>query len=70
MLLGVLSRRNDPALRAASEIVVFNAGVALYAANVVADIAAGIALARRTLDAGAALARLEQLKAFTTAEAA
>ncbi|MBL0945669.1 MAG: anthranilate phosphoribosyltransferase [Hydrogenophaga sp.] len=64
MLLGVLERRDDPALKAASEIVVLNAGVALYAANVVTDIGAGIALARRTLESGAALAKLEQLKAF------
>ena len=64
MLLGVLERRDDPALKAASEIVVLNAGVALYAANVVTDIGAGIALSRRTLESGAALAKLEQLKAF------
>ncbi|MGC4397930.1 anthranilate phosphoribosyltransferase [Hydrogenophaga sp. T2] len=67
MLLGVLERRDDPALKAASEIVVLNAGVALYAANVVTDIGAGIALARRTLESGAALAKLEQLKAFAAA---
>lgn len=67
MLLGVLERRDDPAYKAASEIVVLNAGVALYAANVVADVEAGIALARRTLDSGAALAKLEQLKAFAAA---
>jgi anthranilate phosphoribosyltransferase len=64
MLLGVLERRDDPALKAASEIVVLNAGVALYAANVAPSMDAGIALARRTLESGAALARLEQLKAF------
>ncbi|QIM54060.1 anthranilate phosphoribosyltransferase [Hydrogenophaga crocea] len=67
MLLGVLERRDDPALKAASEIVVLNAGVALYAANVATDIGAGIALARRTLESGAALAKLEQLKAFAAA---
>ena len=67
MLLGVLERRDDPAFKAASEIVVLNAGVALYAANVVADVEAGIALARRTLDSGASLAKLEQLKAFAAA---
>jgi anthranilate phosphoribosyltransferase len=66
MLLGVLERRDDPAFRAASDIVVFNAGVALYAANVAPDIAAGIALARQSLASGAALAKLEQLKAFAT----
>jgi anthranilate phosphoribosyltransferase len=67
MLLGVLERREDPAFKAASEIVVLNAGVALYAANVVADVEAGITLARRTLESGAALAKLEQLKAFAAA---
>ena len=64
MLLGVLERRPDPALKAATDIVCLNAGVALYAANVVPDMKAGIALARQTLDSGAALAKLEQLKAF------
>ncbi|MDP2016908.1 anthranilate phosphoribosyltransferase [Hydrogenophaga sp.] len=64
MLMGVLEHRDDPTFKAASEIVALNAGVALYAANVVADMGAGIALARRTLASGAALAKLEQLKAF------
>ena len=64
MLMGVLENRDDPAFKAASEIVALNAGVALYAANVVPDMSAGIALARRTLASGAALAKLEQLKAF------
>jgi anthranilate phosphoribosyltransferase len=67
MLLGVLERRESPAFKAASEIVVLNAGVALYAANVAADVEAGIALARRTLESGAALSKLEQLKAFAVA---
>jgi anthranilate phosphoribosyltransferase len=65
MLLGVLQRRDDPALKAPTDIVVLNAGVALYAANVVSDMAAGVTLARRTLESGAALSKLEQLKAFT-----
>jgi anthranilate phosphoribosyltransferase len=64
MLMGVLEARDDPTFKAASEIVALNAGVALYAANVVADMGEGIALARRTLASGAALAKLEQLKAF------
>ncbi|MGV3499827.1 MAG: anthranilate phosphoribosyltransferase, partial [Hydrogenophaga sp.] len=67
MLLGVLQCRDEPALKAASEIVVLNAGVALYAANVAPDMEAGIALARRTLESGAALTKLEQLKAFVAA---
>jgi anthranilate phosphoribosyltransferase len=64
MLMGVLENRDDPAFKAASEIVALNAGVALYAANVVPGMGEGIALARRTLASGAALAKLEQLKAF------
>jgi anthranilate phosphoribosyltransferase len=64
MLMGVLEGRDDPAFKAASEIVALNAGVALYAANVVPGMAEGIALARSTLASGAALAKLEQLKAF------
>jgi anthranilate phosphoribosyltransferase len=64
MLMGVLEGRDDPTFKAASEIVALNAGVALYAANVVASMGDGIALARRTLASGAALNKLEQLKAF------
>lgn len=67
MLLGVIECRDDPALKAASEIVVLNAGVALYAANVASSMEAGIALARRTLESGAAKAKLEQLRAFVAA---
>ncbi len=65
MLMGVLENRDDPSLKAAREIVVLNAGVALYAANVAPDMAQGIALARRTLESGAALAKLRELVAFT-----
>ncbi|MBK0391578.1 anthranilate phosphoribosyltransferase [Ramlibacter algicola] len=61
MLLGVLQGEKG----AARDIVVFNAGVALYAANVAPDIAAGIARAREALDSGAAKARLDQFVAAT-----
>ena len=42
------------------EIVALNAGAALYAADVVGDIAEGIALARQTLASGAARAKLDE----------
>ncbi|NML42118.1 anthranilate phosphoribosyltransferase [Ramlibacter sp. G-1-2-2] len=45
----------------ARDIVVFNAGVALYAANVAKDIPEGIAKARAAIETGAARAKLEQL---------
>ncbi|HZN48557.1 MAG TPA: anthranilate phosphoribosyltransferase [Ramlibacter sp.] len=46
---------------AARDIVIFNAGAALYAANVAPDIKQGIVQARAALDSGAARAKLEQL---------
>jgi anthranilate phosphoribosyltransferase len=69
MLMGVLENSPDPALKAAIDIVALNAGVSLYAANVSANMAQGIALARRTLESGAAAEKLRDLGAFTAAEA-
>ncbi len=63
MLLGVL----DNELGAARDIVILNAGVALYAANVVDSMKAGVARARDAIESGAAKAKLEQL--VTTAHA-
>jgi anthranilate phosphoribosyltransferase len=61
MLLGVLD--NQPG--AARDIVMLNAGAALYAANVAESVQGGIALARAALESGAARARLQQLIATT-----
>lgn len=61
MLLGVLNNQEG----AAKEIVIFNSGVALYVANVVADIASGVALARKTIESGEALKKYQQLVAVT-----
>jgi anthranilate phosphoribosyltransferase len=57
MLLGVLD--NVPG--AARDIVILNAGVALYAANVVESMAAGVQRARTAIESGAAKAKLAQL---------
>ena len=57
MLLGVLDGQPGPA----RDIVLLNAGAALYAADVAPSIADGIALARQALDSGAAKAKLDQL---------
>ncbi len=57
MLLGVLDNQAGPA----RDIVILNAGVALYAANVADSMQAGIALARQALESGAARARLDDL---------
>jgi anthranilate phosphoribosyltransferase len=70
MLLGVLDNRDEPALRAAKDIVALNAGVALYAANVAPDMGQGIALARRAIESGAAARKLRELADFGQADTA
>jgi anthranilate phosphoribosyltransferase len=55
-LLGVLENQPGPAL----EIVCLNAGTALYAANLAADISVGIALARKTIESGKARKKLDE----------
>ena len=57
MLLGVLDGQTGPA----RDIVLLNAGAALYAADVAASIADGIERARQVIDSGAAKAKLGQL---------
>jgi len=57
MLLGVLDNQDGPA----KEIVALNAGVALYAANVVGSMQAGILRARQAIESGGAKAKLTQL---------
>jgi anthranilate phosphoribosyltransferase len=57
MLLGVLDNQHG----APRDIVILNAGVALYAANVVDSMKAGVERARAAIESGAAKARLEKL---------
>ena len=61
ILLAVL----DGAAGAAREIVLFNAGAALYAASVAESIGAGVTLAREALTSGAARAKLDEFVRFT-----
>ncbi len=61
MLLGVLD--NVPG--AAKDIVILNAGVALYAANVTDSMKAGLDKARTAIESGAAKQKLAQLVAAT-----
>ena len=63
MLRGVLDKQPG----AARDIVLLNAGAALYAANVAGSIGEGIERAREAIDSGAALDRLTQFVAFTQA---
>ena len=57
MLLGVLDNQAGPAL----DIVLLNAGAALYAANVVDSVQAGVDRSRAAIASGAAKAKLAEL---------
>ncbi len=57
MLLGVLNNQAGPA----KDIVVLNAGAALYAANVANSLQAGIHLAQAAIESGAAKAKMTAL---------
>ena len=57
MLLGVLDNESG----APKDIVMLNAGVALYAANVADSMVAGVELARAAIESGAAKSKLSQL---------
>ena len=57
VLLSVLNNQSGPA----KEIVILNAGVALYAANVAATMQEGIVLAQKAIESGAAKAKLDAL---------
>ncbi|MDR3158891.1 MAG: anthranilate phosphoribosyltransferase [Zoogloeaceae bacterium] len=61
LVLATLENQPGPAL----DIVTLNAGVALYAANKVADIGAGVKEAREVIASGAARAKLEEFTQFT-----
>jgi anthranilate phosphoribosyltransferase len=61
MLQAVLDNEPGPA----RDIVLLNAGVSLYAANVTATMAEGVALAREALATGKALAKMHQFVART-----
>jgi anthranilate phosphoribosyltransferase len=63
MLLAVLDNQDG----APRDIVILNAGAALYAANVTDSIEAGIAKARVAIESGAAKRKLEELVAATKA---
>ena len=65
MLLGVLDNR----IGAPRDIVMLNAGAALYAANLAASMEQGIALAREAIESGSAKDKLAQLRAVSSATA-
>lgn len=63
MLLDVLAGRHVPA----RDIVLLNAGASIYVAGLADSLASGIEAAKQAIDLGAAMSKLEQLKAHTSA---
>jgi anthranilate phosphoribosyltransferase len=61
MIRGVLEGRPGPA----RDIVLLNAGAAIYVAGLAESLADGLVKARKTIDSGAAAEKLEQLVAFS-----
>jgi anthranilate phosphoribosyltransferase len=61
LMLRVLAGEAGPL----ADITALNAGAALYVGGVAADLATGVELARETLAAGAAAAKLDELRSFT-----
>jgi len=55
----------DGSEQAATDIVALNAGAAIYSANLVADLGAGVARAREVIASGAAAKKLDELVRFT-----
>ncbi|MEP6825402.1 MAG: anthranilate phosphoribosyltransferase, partial [Ramlibacter sp.] len=66
MLVGVLDNQAGPA----RDIVILNAGAALYAANVTDTIKAGVEKARAAIESGAARAKLDHLVSLSATLAA
>lgn len=62
VLLNVLN--NKPG--AAKDIVIINAGAAIYVAGLAADLPGGVARAREMIESGLARKKLDQLVAFTS----
>ncbi len=60
-VLAVLANRRGPE----RDIVILNAGAALYAAGIAGSIADGVGLARDTIESGAARAKLDEFVAYT-----
>jgi len=63
MVLDVLAGRPGPA----RDIVLLNAGATIYVAGLADSLAAGIESAGQAIDSGAAMRKLEQLRARTSA---
>jgi anthranilate phosphoribosyltransferase len=63
MLLDVLNNKAGPA----KDIVMLNAGAAIYVAGITNDLWGGVSRAREMIETGLARKKLDELVGFTTA---
>lgn len=61
MLISVLENKKGPA----RDIVLLNAGAAVYVSGIAETLATGIQTAQRAIESGAALQKLHELVAFS-----
>ncbi|MFC6669658.1 anthranilate phosphoribosyltransferase [Marinobacterium aestuariivivens] len=65
LIMGAFKNDDSAAARKAQAIISLNAGAALYVAGRASTLADGVALARQQLENGQALAKMEELAAFS-----
>ena len=65
LIRDALGRRKTDIGRKAGDLIVLNAGAALYAADLADSLAAGVALAHDALHTGLALEKIDELASFT-----
>ena len=66
LVLDALGKRKTEAGQKAAEMIILNAGAALYAADLAATLKEGVARAHDALHTGLAREKLEELVSFTT----
>ena len=65
LIRAAFTNENTDVARKAADMIALNAGAALYVAGKADSLKAGVALARQTLESGAALEKMQQLASFS-----
>ena len=65
LIRAAFANENTDVARKAADMIALNAGAALYVAGKADSLKAGVALARQTLESGAALEKMQQLASFS-----
>nr|WP_067298877.1 anthranilate phosphoribosyltransferase [Marinobacterium profundum] len=65
LIMDAFKNANNTAARKAGNIIALNAGAAIYLSGLAATLADGVVVARKQMESGAALEKMEQLAAFS-----